>query len=107
MHRHKWLVGAGALLAVLGIWVTLRLAGSSGPSDIVFRRKPYLQNGQQSRITICWETDEPTRGRLRVVDSSDRAVFEKRTRSAGRHEVVIDGLEAGQSYRYFGGLSGI
>jgi hypothetical protein len=84
---------ATALLVVL-------LSGNARTAQAA-RRGPYLQNLQTDRVTICWETPQPQKGEVRLLDSDGKPLKPVPTAdAAARHEVVVDGLVAGRKYSY-------
>ncbi len=95
------IIGLGIPLVAIAAYATLRIVGALAPSDIILSRGPYLQNAQADRITVCWETDEPTTATVRVTGANGSVVFARRTPAAAeRHEMVVGGLQPGQVYHY-------
>lgn len=81
-------IAVGALL-----WAspTMALAGN-------FNKGPYLQNVSEDSITILWESSVRTPGKV-ILHSNPPQEFES-VDDISMHEVVVDGLDAGQRYRY-------
>ncbi len=73
------------------------LLGATGLAGAeAFDKGPYLQNVTTSSVTIMWETDPPTAGRVELLGTERR--FESEATEI--HEVRVDKLEPGHRYRY-------
>lgn len=64
-------------------------------------KKPYLTNIQKHGITISWETNAPTRGRVDVYDNQGSLIHRRTTgRVQGLHEMRVRNLKVDASYHY-------
>jgi tetratricopeptide (TPR) repeat protein len=106
-RKHRILAVAAFVILFLSVAVIIAL---KGPETSPVETIPEVADIGPSYATIAWRTDLSTSGRVfyRTVGS------EKRPRSAGEalrpsyvHEVVIEGLEPGESYTYWLEGSGI
>lgn len=77
------------------------VASAAGPAvasgDPAFVKGPYLQNVTQRSVTVMWESQRTTAGKVIVEADPPIAVASK---PAQIHEVVVGGLEPGRRYRY-------
>ena len=71
----------------------------SVPVSAAIVKGPYLENVGPDRITVSWESDQTTDGRLLygIGDlSQEAAVLE----GSGRQSITLTGLQAGKTYFY-------
>src|SRR5438105_1743639 len=77
------------------------LIGAPASDKDIVLRGPLLQNATQTQIKICWETDPPSTGLVRVIDLQNKSVSTfSTTAAAARQIVLIDGLETDHKYQY-------
>lgn len=61
---------------------------------------PVLGDVRRDSVRITWQTIDTTRSGVLVLDGQGREVMRKPTPRGKRHEVHIEGLSAGNDYRY-------
>lgn len=61
---------------------------------------PVLGDLQTDSVRLAWQTIDVTASGVVVLDASGREVARKQTARGRKHEVRIDGLEAGRDYSY-------
>ena len=76
----------------------LQLIGHTGPS---VTRGPYLQNMRSDAVTVCWRTIIPAAGALWVGSSPQTlALVADDPFPRTDHELVVTGLDPGETYVY-------
>ena len=91
-YRVRVCFSAAVLMMVVGAGVNIVQAAARGP---------YLQNLQAQQVTVCWEAPQPHTGEVHLFDADGKLIKQFATATkATRHEVVMDGLSAGQRYSY-------
>ncbi len=77
--------------------VALVTGGATAAESRPFKKGPYLQNVSKTSMTVLWESSVSTPATLTLHTDPER-VFESDAEEV--HEVLIDGLEPEQRYRY-------
>jgi hypothetical protein len=94
--RKLWPIHAAALTALI-----LATAAHPGSALAQLDRKPYLQNGSSTAITVRWRTEEPTSSRVlygTTPGTLDRTIDQAALTT--EHEVRLTGLSPDTRYFY-------
>jgi acid phosphatase type 7 len=103
--RKLWLLHAAAPMAAL----ILTTVVDPGPAQAQLSRRPYLQNGSSTAVTVRWRTEESTDSRVwygTTQGALDRTV--DKDSDSREHEVRLTGLAPETRYFYaVGSTSGV
>lgn len=83
------------------------LAFSTCASALQFTKKPYLQHVTKGSIIICWETDEPSVGRVSYGRTKKLGNVAEAKELDTFHEVRLEGLVQGTHYYFIVNAGGL
>jgi len=115
--NHKLSLNPGSTKIVLGLIIAILLTASSlafpitgeseyalandaQPQSPVLLKGPYLQNVTRTTVTICWETEDPSRDSVEYGLTRDYGSVESDVNPFTIHEITLTDLTPSTTYHY-------